>query len=404
MHSFPSRRNVLSLSGALARAALAGCLGEASSAGSGPGVSDDTLAELVRANTEFALAFHRELADQSGDPNVFASPNSVSVAMAMLFAGARGDTEREMAEAMSYTLDEDLHPAIEALSRDLDERTADADDLDLLDRIRGREGSFDLSIANALWGTEEYSYREGYLDTVEEYYGTGLREVDFADSEATRAEINDWVAERTNDRIDEVLPEGSITADTRLVVTNAIYLLADWATQFDPEDTAEGVFTGLDDSSTTVPLMRQTAEFPFAADDGVSLVELPYVGEELSMVVIVPDGEHRAFEPFEADLDADRLGALLSDLDTVETEVVLPKFEFDARLNDTLSTLGTERAFDLGRAEFGGWPTRTSPSPTCSTRATLPSTRPERRPRRPPPGLWRSPHRHGWSRIVPSSF
>ncbi|WP_336345828.1 serpin family protein [Halalkalicoccus ordinarius] len=357
MSSPSSRREVLSLSGALAGAALAGCLGEASPEDPEPSVSDETLSALVRANAAFALALHRELSAGSDEPNVFASPHSVSVAMAMLFAGARGETEREMAEAMRYELpQETLHPAIESLSGALDERAENADDLGLLDRLRGREATFDLSVTNALWGNEEYPYREAYLEALDDHYGAGLRQVDFTESEATRAEINDWVAGETNDRIEEVLPEGSIQPNTHLVVTNAIHLLADWATQFDPKDTAEGEFTAIDGTSTTTPMMRQKAEFPAALRDGISLVELPYVGEEVSMVVIVPDGRSVEFERFEADLTADRLDALLSDLETSEVEVVLPRFEFgfDAHLNAVLTGLGMERAFDLGRAEFGG--------------------------------------------------
>ena len=163
------------------------------------------------------------------------------------------------------------------------------------------------------------------------------------------------MAGETGDRIEEVLPAGSIRPNTHLVVTNAIHLLADWERQFDPADTAEGEFAALDGSSTTVPLMRQTAELPVATDDGVALVELPYVGGELSMVVIVPD-DSVEFDRFEADLTVDRLDALLSDLETAEVEVALPKFEFgfEAHLNEVLAGLGMERAFDLGRAEFGG--------------------------------------------------
>lgn len=353
--SVPHRREVLTASGALATAALAGCLGDVP-ASSEPDVNDEHREELVRANTEFALEFHRELLGQSEEPNVFSSPHSVSVAMAMLYAGARGDTEHGMADAMRYTLGEDLHPATEALSVDLDGRVDSADDSGLVDRILGRDGSFDLSVANALWGSDSFPYREEYLDTVEEHYDAGLREVDFADSERTRAEINEWVAGETNDRIEEILPEGSITANTRLVVTNAIYLLADWEKQFDPDDTSEGEFTALDGSAEQVQMMRQTTEFPFVAAEGLALVELPYVGEELSMVVIVPDGEFVEFEPFETDLDADQLDELLSELDPTETEVVLPKFEFgfDAHLNETLAALGMEQAFDPGNADFSG--------------------------------------------------
>lgn len=357
MSSTPYRRDVLALSGALAGAVLAGCLGEASPGDPQPTVSDETLSGLVRANATFALSLHRELVSGSDGPNVLASPHSVSVAMAMLYAGARGETEREMAEAMHYELPRDeLHSAIEALSAALDRRAADADDIGLLDRLRGREAAFDLSVANALWGNEEYPYREEYLETLDDHYGAGLRQVDFADPEATRAEINEWVAGQTGDRIEEVLPAGSIGPNTHLVVTNAIHLLADWATQFDPADTAEGEFTALDGTSTTTPMMRQKAEFPAALRDGVSLVELPYVGEELSMVVVVPDGRSVEFERFEATLDTERLDGLLSALETAEVEVALPKFEFgfDARLNDALSALGMERTFDLGRAEFGG--------------------------------------------------
>lgn len=277
--------------------------------------------------------------------------------MAMLFAGARGKTEREMAEAMRYELPrEALHPAIESLSGALDRHAADAADLGLLDRLRGREAAFELSVANALWGNEEYSYREEYLTVLDDHYGAGLRQVDFDDPEATRAEINGWVAEETDGRIKEVLPAGSIRPNTHLVVTNAIHLLADWATQFDPAETAEGEFTAIDGASTTMPMMCQKAEFPATLTDGVSLVELPYVGEEVSMVVIVPDGNSAAIEPFEADLTADRLDGLLSELETSEVEVVLPRFEFgfEAHLNEVLTGLGMERAFDVSRAEFGG--------------------------------------------------
>jgi serpin B len=351
-----SRRDVLVASGALAGAVLAGCLDGASASGSGFDGDEERLETLVEANTEFAFALHRELVSGSEGANVLTSPHGVSVAMAMLYAGARGETEAAMADAMRYGLPQDeLHPAIEELSATLDRRADDAGDLGLLDRLRGREAAFELSVANALWGNGDYTYRESYLDTLEEHYGAGLRGVDFADP-ATRAEINDWVAGETNDRIEELLPEGSIGPDTHLVVTNAIHLLADWAKQFDPEDTAEGEFTALDGSTTRVPMMRQTAEFPVAAENGVSLVELPYVGEELSMVVIVPDGERVAFESFEARLDAGRLGGLLWGLETSEAEVVLPRFEFafDAHLNDALSALGMADAFDPDRANFEG--------------------------------------------------
>jgi serpin B len=345
-----SRRTLLAASGAaLATGAL--WHGSRESAGSAvdpvPGVAAadvdaDHLERVVEGNVDFGLAMLRGLVADDPGGNLLASPASVGFALGMTHAGARGETRTRIAETLRFP--DDPHPAHQQLGYELNERAAAADD-----------GEFELAVANAVWGLEGYPYREEYLSLLETRYGADLRTVDFVgDPEGAREEIDEWVAGRTNDRIDELFPEGAFDQYTRLVLTNAVYLLADWHHQFDESDTREEEFTTLDGSTTSVPLMRQTETFPYAEVDGHRIVELPYVGEEVNMVVLLPaEGE---FERVEAGLTAGRLGELLDGLSEAEGEVVLPRFEFEAGfgLTDLLSEMGMEVAFDPDEANFDG--------------------------------------------------
>jgi serpin B len=350
-----NRRTLLALSGALATG-LAGCLGTSDGGGDFPAprveanteseVSEEALEALVEGNTRFAFDLFETLAD---DGNLFVSPYSVSVALAMTYAGARGETETEMEETLRFGLDqEELHPAFNALAVELGERSeAEVDD---------DEGDpFALHAVNALWGLEGYPYREAYLETVERNYGAGFNEVDFRDDpEGAREAINAWVAEHTEDRIDDLLPEGSIDELVRLVLTNAIYFQATWAKTFSEDRTEEASFTALSGETSTVPMMRQSESFPYAAVDGTQVVELPYVGEEVSMVVVLPpEGE---FEAFEEGFDADRYTELVSALEDREGRIELPRFEFESSvaLQEALEALGMPIAFDEHEADFDG--------------------------------------------------
>jgi serpin B len=305
----------------------------------------DAVERAVEGNVEFGLALLSRLADADPDENLLVSPASVGFALGMTDAGAREETAEEIAETLRFPDDrEALRSAHQQLQHELNER-ADA----------ATDGEFELAVANAVWGLEGYPYRESYLETLEERYGAELRTAEFgADPEGARQEINGWGAERTNERIDELFPDGSFDGRTRLVLANAVSLLADWHHQFEESDTREEPFTLLDGETSEVPLMRQTETFPYAEVDGHQLVELPYVGEGVGMLVVLPP--ENEFERFEDGLDAESLGTFVDALEEREGEVVLPRFEFDAGfgLTDVLAELGIERAFDPDRANFDG--------------------------------------------------
>lgn len=381
------RRRVLGLSGALAAALLAGCTGGDSTLNSGgnepptgddrgstptetpsPPVDETALEELVRGNADFAFDLHRRLVAEAGG-NVFASPHSVSVALAMTYAGARGDTREQMREALGFELDEEaLHAAFASLNDRVDGNDNDGDSStetpDEPTETSGGDGGetdgddavpFRLSLANAVWGQEEYPWLNDYLDVLEAHYGAGLREVDYRqDAEGAREEINEWVAGETEDRIDELLPEGSLNYLTRLVLTNAVYFKANWEEPFPDGNTRSREFTALDGSTADVPTMSDSRSFRYAEVDGAQAVELPYAGGEASMLVLLPPTGD--FEAFEERVDAALLAAVTDALSPRDGEVALPRFEFESslRLKPALRALGMEDAFEEGAADFSG--------------------------------------------------
>ena len=313
------------------------------------GVDDEELAELVAENRRFAIELHRELVSMEPGENLFCSPHSISIALAMTYAGARGETEAQMAETLRYTLGEDVHATIEELAERLDARS----DVHVDDDEDG--DPFQLNVVNAVWGQEEYPFLGEYLDIIEKHYGAGLREVDFkSDPKGSRETINAWVEEQTEEKIDELLPEGSIDQYARLVLTNAIYFMASWEKPFQEGATEGAEFTALDGETNEVPTMRQSESFPYAEVDGHQLIELPYVGEEVGMVVILP--EEGEFEGFEAELDGDRLEELVDELEVKEGDISLPRFEYesDFSLKEILEEMGMPIAFDNEQADFSG--------------------------------------------------
>lgn len=308
-------------------------------------VGSEEVGEVAAGNTAFALDLYQVLRRQEG--NLFYSPYSLSLALAMTYAGARGETEAQMAEAMHYTLPAaQLHPALAALSEALANRGEEA---------AGRDGEgFRLNVANALWGQEGYSFLESYVDLVDRYYGAGLRRLDFAEApEASRQTINDWVAEETEDRITDLIPQGVIDELTRLVLTNAIYFNAAWAEPFEEGMTRDGPFFLLDGDQVSVPMMHQTSSFGYVQGQGYEAVELPYDGGQLSMVIVLPaSGE---FEALEASLDTEGLEAILGGLAYQQVALAMPRFEFSAqfRLEEALAALGMVDAF-TSAADFSG--------------------------------------------------
>ncbi|MBN1485662.1 MAG: serpin family protein [Chloroflexia bacterium] len=306
-----------------------------------PSMEEARVAELVGGNTVFALDLYQALF--SPQENLFCSPHSISIALAMTYAGARGETERQMAAALHYTLPQaQLHPAFNALDQALLERGQGAE-----------EGAFRLHLVNALWGDSEETYLEAFLDSLAQHYGAGLRIVDLQQAEEARRIINQWVSQQTEQRIEELLPPNSIDGETALVLTNAIYFKASWKYPFTEDNTQEGAFFLLDGSQVTIPLMEQVAELAYAERPGLQAVELPYAGDELSMVVMLP--EQGTFEAFARGLEAGELTSLLQELQPASVRLTMPRFRFDSelKLKDALLGLGMVDAFG-GEADFSG--------------------------------------------------
>ena len=265
-----------------------------------PAVSDTERTQFAIGQRAFALDAYRALAVREG--NVVYSPHSVQVALGMTWAGARGATESQMASALRFGLPQDrLHAAFNALDLDLTRRAALP--------VEGGGQRFRLRSANALWGQRGYPFLAPFLDTLALHYGAGMNVLDIAaDPESARGRINRWVSEQTEARIPELLGAGTVRSSTTLVLTNAVYFNASWSTPFDVAQTAPGPFRTLDGATRQVPTMRRSAELRYAEGEGWQAVELPYVGDEVSMLVILP-AEGR-FAEVERSLDAARFDAV----------------------------------------------------------------------------------------------
>jgi serpin B len=310
-----------------------------------PNVATSDLASLVDANNAFAFALYHALSKNEG--NLFYSPYSISLALAMTYAGARGETERQIADTLRFVLSQDrLHPTFNALYLELAARGAGA---------KGKDGEgFRLNIVNAIWGQQDYQFLADFLNVLAENYGAGLRLLDFVNApEQSRAEINEWVSDQTEGRIKDVLPPGVIDSLTRLVLTNAIYFNAAWQYPFYKNATSGGLFYLLDGTHVTVPMMQQTESFSYTEGDNYQAIELLYDGRELSMVILLPKAGQ--FDAFEKLLDAELVKAIIDKLETCRVAVTMPKFEYDSSfsLKEALSTLGMEVAFTPG-ADFSG--------------------------------------------------
>ena len=309
-----------------------------------PDVSAADVALLVEGNSAFAFELYQALKGKEG--NLFYSPHSISLALAMTYAGARGETAQQMANTLHFMLEQELRPAFNWLDAELARRGEGA---------KGKDGEgFRLNIVNAIWGQKDYSFLPAFLDVLAENYGAGLRILDFiTETEASRLAINQWVSDQTEGRIEDLIPPGAIGALTRLVLTNAIYFNAAWEYPFAEDMTADGPFYLLDGGQVIVPMMKQTESFGYGEGEGYQAIELPYDGGELSMVILLPEAGN--FQTFEEGLQAQQVCDIISGLQPTEVGLMMPQFEFDSEfsLKDTLAEMGMPVAF-TGGADFSG--------------------------------------------------
>ncbi|MCE2502175.1 MAG: serpin family protein [Dehalococcoidia bacterium] len=307
----------------------------------------------MRGNNAFAFDLYHALSD--GESNLFYSPFSISQALAMTSSGARGETQRQMADTLHHRLPQSgLHPAFNALERTLASRgegpPGTPNDAD------GTGQYFRLNIANAVWGQEGYHFLPDFLDVLAEHYGAGMMAVDFVGApDESRVRINDRVAEETSGKVKDLLPPGIIDRSTRLVLTNAVYFNASWLWPFSPRDTEIRPFHLDGGGMVMVPMMTETSKdfYGHATGDGYQVVDLPYSWGELSMTVLLPD--HGALEEFEGSLDSEMLDRIIDDIEIDYITLTMPLFEFESEfdLGDTLAAMGMPDAFGA-RADFSG--------------------------------------------------
>ena len=298
---------------------------------------------LTGHNTDFAFDLLRAV---KPDGNLFYSPHSISIALAMTYAGAAGDTKSEMKKTLHFDQsDADLHDAFNSVDQKLESRGQDA---------KGADGQpFRLRISNAAWAQRDYKFLPSYLDVLAQSYGAGINLLDFIlDPEVCRATINAWVSRQTEEKIPELLPQGSVNTDTRLVLTNTVYFNASWDQPFEPEATKVADFTRLDGSKVTVPFMVQTEAHRYAEGSGYKAAEIQYDGEQVSMLVVLPDAG--TFEQFEQSLSSQSIQSVLGNLESFkEVNLHLPKFEMRTKLplGGTLAQMGMPTAFSTA-ADF----------------------------------------------------
>jgi serpin B len=296
---------------------------------------------IARSNNQFAVELFRHLHNQNG--NTFFSPASISTALAMIYCGAEGATRQQIAAVLHFELPgPQLHAGFGALNTILNTESK----------------SYRLSVANRLWRQKGFHFEAPFLRSILKHYGAEPGEVDFAATEQARQAINQWVAEKTNGKIGDLIAPGALPDKTRLVLTNAIYFKGTWKYRFSKTDTHDAPFHVSKDRLSKVPTMEQTGGLRYAAVNDVQMLELPYAGGHLSMMVLLPkrvDG----LPELEQKLSADDVQKWISALGYQdEVEVYLPKFTFASQtsLKDVLSSMGMPLAFN-DQADFSGMST-----------------------------------------------
>lgn len=314
---------------------------------------------IVKGNNEFALRLFAKLrADKEGE-NLFFSPYSISTALAMTYAGARGRTEAQMAEVLGFPtfLPKQAHTSTESSRPVLNNTEFHSAFGTIIQELnqRGAKGAYELTVANALWGQRGCSFLKDYLESIETNYGGALHEVDFIQAtEAARKTMNTWVEEKTKDKIKELIKKGVLDKWTRLVLTNAIYFKGNWASKFKEQNTKDAPFTLPSGKKTDAPMMNQKADFEYMETDTFQALELPYVDDELSMIIFLPR-QTGGLTDLEQSLTTENLSNWLAGLHKREVVVFIPKFKMTSQfsLADVLKSMGMTDAFS-GKADFSG--------------------------------------------------
>ena len=299
----------------------------------------EKVSAVVNANNEFAFDLYSKYKDEK-EGNIFFSPYSISTAMAMTYEGARGQTAKEIQSVFHFPEESIRRPGFARLYNE----------------INKKDKEYQLSTANALWAQEDYKFLDEYFSTIKRYYDGDVTNLDFIkETEKSRVTINKWVEDKTKNKIKDLLPKNPrvIREDTRLVLTNAIYFKGDWVLQFDKKKTREADFKVSPEKTVKVQMMGLTgdkAKFNYAETEELQILEMPYEGDELSMLVILPRENLESI-----DINNEKLNELRGMLSERKISVYMPKFKFETKyfMEKDLIEMGMPTAFSMG-ADLSG--------------------------------------------------
>ncbi|XP_064409373.1 leukocyte elastase inhibitor isoform X2 [Latimeria chalumnae] len=309
---------------------------------------DKDLKFLTSANTNFALDLFKKLNETNKSGNIIFSPLSISSALAMVYLGAKGNTATQMEQALHFDKTSDVHSGFQTLTFDINQRNA----------------SYQLKLANRLYGEKTFKFVADFLRPTKEFYGAELEAVDFSNApEMTRQQINSWVENKTEGKIQKLLAEGILNNLTRLVLVNAIYFKGNWEKKFDASHTHDRPFKLNKNESKPVQMMSQKGRFKFTfiPEYSTFVLQLPYVNKDLSMFILLPrniDDNSTGLEKIERELTYDKLMDWINPekMDENEVTVMLPRFKLEKNydLNSVLISLGIQDAFSNSQADFSG--------------------------------------------------
>lgn len=296
--------------------------------------------DIATANNAFAFDMYSKITKEN-EQNLFFSPYSIFTAVAMCYDGAESSTKEQIATVFNFPLNKSI---LEISSKEL------------ISDINSDDKEYELETANALWIQQDFPIKTQYISNVENYYSGKVSKLDFVKQpESSRNMINDWVESKTNDKIKDLIPDGAINPDTRLILTNAIYFNGKWMNEFDKENTQNQAFYPSEDEEISAETMYAQRYLQYAENSNAKILELPYKGNDLCMYVVLPN-ENDIYK-FETSFSLSDYEALKSNMDSrAEVKVWLPKFKFDTKteLSDQLKEMGMLDAFSDKDANFSG--------------------------------------------------
>jgi len=307
--------------------------------------ADDTNAtaegvdQLVESLNDFSFEFYKEIIE-SEEGNVFFSPYSIFVALSMAYEGAGGNTSDQMQSILNVLQNDST--TLGSFGR-------------LYNLLNQNQDGYTINTANAFWAHQDYKFLDEYLGLLQNFYMAEANELDFAKNVEAADIINSWIEDQTNDKIKDMIDPSILSDYTKLVLTNAIYFKGLWSNPFNPDNTYVADFNLATDETVDVNMMKSDSEnsdYNYTETDDLKILELPYSGNELSMILILP--KENNISAAESALDAENLASWKVSLFGQEVDVEIPKFKFEKKytLNDLLIEMGMVEAFQPGIADL----------------------------------------------------